>query len=80
MKHQISQQTFNEAKQLVEEGDTDLAERRATFKRIAGRDTTLDDDALTVATMTDDADDREFHDLVIKIEQHGYEVSDLQSA
>ena len=72
----VTQAAVDEMKELVKEGDIDLALRRKTFARIYGRETTLDDDKLTIACLTEDDDDEEFVINCLDIELGQYEVSE----
>jgi hypothetical protein len=66
----VSEQHISDIKLLVSEGDIVLADERAKFKRVKGRDTLLDDDKLCRAlAMTDDDDDDLFVSMVEAVEQ-----------
>jgi hypothetical protein len=65
----VSEQHISDIKFLVGSGDIVLANERAKFKRIKGRDTLLDDDKLCRAiAMTDDDDDDLFVSMVEAVE------------
>lgn len=63
---------IQEIKDLVEDGDVNLAERRETFKKIVERPTTLNDEQLIKAiAATDDDDDELFVQNVKAVELEG---------
>lgn len=70
----IAQGVYDEAKALVAGGDIDLNERRRTYQTMRGRATSLDDDKLMVASMTEDNDDELFVAAVETIEAEGYDI------
>lgn len=71
----IQASTVEEMKALIESGDLSLAERRATFIKKAGRATTLNDELLTYACVTEDDDDDEFVANVEKVEKGEYVIA-----
>lgn len=71
----LSKSAFEEAKSLVESGDTDLGKLRGLYQRVTGQPTKLDDNALAVASMTEDDDDDERIARMKQLELEGYEIT-----
>lgn len=71
----VSADHFGAMKDLIAEGDLNLAEMRAKFAAKTARATTLNDEQLTaaVAMQTDDDDD-ELVTLIETIEKEGFEL------